>query len=56
MAEMYDVEITVAGDGSKLIGVVKSLEDAVDKARIAALVPVDRRDAEITIKLRPRPA
>jgi len=55
MAEMYDVEITVAGDPSRLLGCVTSIEEALERARIAALVPVERRDSAITIKLTPRP-
>lgn len=53
--KLWDVEITVAGDPSKLRSATTSIEDAIERARLASLVPVDRSSAEITIKLMPRP-
>lgn len=53
--KLWDFEIRVAGDPAPLRGVVTSIEDAVERGRIAALVPADRAASKIVITLTPRP-
>lgn len=53
--KLWDFEIRVAGDPAPLHGCVTSIEDAVERGRIASLVPADRSNCEIIIKLKPRP-
>lgn len=53
--KLWDFEIRVAGDPATLHGAVTSVEDALERARIAALVQSAPAGAEITIKLKPRP-
>lgn len=51
--KFWDVEVIIAGDPARTYTAARSLNDALEAAK--TLVPNWKGDAEVTVKVKPRP-